>query len=148
MKSSTFWEDVGGSEFGCELVISDNSDCVNNSLSARVTFSSKGFCRNPRGIFLNRVIILLGILRWIFGAFLLEKRTTNPPKHPQQYSNQKLGVSRPNFTLQGSALDTFRNLETVFRDPENPALQNHTWLLYSFGGSTGTQSIGSARAKI
>ena len=40
------------------------------------------------------------------GPFSLEKiGGKNPPKNPQQNSNQNLGVSRPKSTLQESGLD-------------------------------------------
>ena len=66
------------------------------------------FCRNPRGIFLDKVPgeFCGGFLGEFFGAFFLGKnRRKNPPKNPRQTSDQNLGVSRPKSTLQGSALD-------------------------------------------
>ena len=41
------------------------------------------------------------------GTFSLgnKKQKSLPPKNPQLNSNQRLGVSRPNFTLHGSALE-------------------------------------------
>ena len=95
------------------------------------SFSGNGFCRNPRGIFLNKfpgefwrgffqekalkcrnprgifsyefpVEFCGGIFLVDFiGPFSLEtNRKKNPPQHPQQNSNQNLGVSRPKFTLR------------------------------------------------
>ena len=68
--------------------------------------SRKGVCRNPRGIFLNKVPgeFCGGFFGGFFlGAFFLGK---NPkPRNPWQNSNQNLRVSRPKSTLQGSGLD-------------------------------------------
>ena len=73
-------------------------------------FSRKGFCRNPRGIFLNKVLCEFcgGFFGGCFlGLFPWKNRRKKPPKNPRQNSNRNLGVSRPKSTLQGSCLDVF-----------------------------------------
>ena len=68
----------------------------------------KGLCRNPRGIFPNKVPGELcgGFFGGFFRAFFLGKnRGKNPPKNPRQNSNRNLGVSLPKSTLQGSGLE-------------------------------------------
>ena len=70
--------------------------------------SRKGFCRNPRGIFPDKVLgeFCRGFFGGVFRAFFLGKsRSKKSPKNPRQNSNQNLGVSRPKSTLQGSGLD-------------------------------------------
>ena len=57
------------------------------------------------------------IFRGILGAFFLgECRSKNPPKNPQQNSNQNLGALRPKSALQGSDLDTMRGNKTGHRE--------------------------------
>ena len=67
--------------------------------------SRKGFCRNP-GIFLNKVlgrgiffVDFLGLFPWN------KEEEKNPPIKSTANSNQSLGVSWPNSTLQGSGLE-------------------------------------------
>ena len=73
--------------------------------------SRKGFCRNPRGIFPNKVPSEFcgGFFGGFFLAFFLGKnRRKKSPKNPRQNSNRNLGVSRPESTLQESGLDKCR----------------------------------------
>ena len=77
--------------------------------------ANKGFCRNPRGNYLNKVPgefcggFFGGFLAEILGPFSLDKiGGKNPPKTPRQNSNRNLGVSQPKSTLQGSGLDKIR----------------------------------------
>ena len=74
----------------------------------RAELSRKGFCRNPRGIFPNKVPgeFYGGFFGGVFlGPFFFEKiREKNPPKNPRQNSNRNLGVSRPKSTLQESQM--------------------------------------------
>ena len=73
--------------------------------------SRKGFCRNPRGIFLTKLWVNFAgdFLVEFFGPFSLRKtERKNPPKNPQQNSNQNLGLSRRKSTLQGSGLEERR----------------------------------------
>ena len=66
--------------------------------------SRTAFCKNPRGIYLNK--FTCEFCRGFGGPFLLEKTGgKNPPKNLQQYSNQNLAGSRPNSTLKGSELE-------------------------------------------
>ena len=89
-------------------------------------FSRKGFCRNPRGFFPNKVLgeFCRGFFWWILsGLFPWKKRSKkNPPKNPQQNLNRNLGVSRPKSTLQGSCLDNFR----IYGTPPSPGVYNDT----------------------
>ena len=76
---------------------------------SRCQESRKGLCRNPRGIFLNKVpgefcggffgeLIFSGLFPW-------ERRRKKSTKKSRQNSNRNLGGSRPKSTLQGSGLD-------------------------------------------
>ena len=80
-------------------------------------FSRKGFCRNPRGIFPNKVPgeFCGGFFGGFFRAFFLGKiGGKNPPKNPRQNSNRNLGFSQPKSTLQGSGLDIFGEISSAF----------------------------------
>ena len=48
---------------------------------------------------------LQGISWWIFWGLFPWKSRNIPPKNPRQNSNQNLGASQPESTLQGSGLD-------------------------------------------
>ena len=86
---------------------------------AFTTWSRKGLCRNPRGmnLFLGK---FGGIFGWIFRAPFLwkERKHTHTTKNAQHNSNRTLGASRPNFTLQGSGLDTFLLASIILRNLE------------------------------
>ena len=74
--------------------------------------SRKGFCRNPRGIFPNKVLgeFCGRFFGGFFRAFFLgRKGGKNPPKNPRQSSNRNLGVPRPKSTLQGSCLEKLQS---------------------------------------
>ena len=82
------------------------------TIVSQISFPREGFCRNSRGIFLNKVLgqfCRRFFVDFCSGLFPWKKTggKKNPPKNPRQNSHQKLGASRPNSTLQGSGLDSF-----------------------------------------
>ena len=60
--------------------------------------------------------ILRGIFQWIFSGPFPWKQEEKPTQKSTAKSNQKLGVSRPKSTLQGSGLENYPYQETA--DPE------------------------------
>ena len=94
----------------------------------------EGFCRNPRGIFLNKFPgEFCG--RFFGGSFgLLSFGKTGgktPPQNQRQNSNQNLGASWPKSALQGSALDQFLKVTIRCAQPSRPSqrLSEETLLL-------------------
>ena len=75
------------------------------------TLSRNGFCRNPIGIFSEQNF-------WV--------DFPNPPKNPQQNSNQNLGASRPKSTLQGSGLEILQFTWVSESKPE-VKISNVSW---------------------
>ena len=77
--------------------------------SSEIELSRKRFCRNPRGIFPNKVPgeFCGRFFGGFFGACFLGKnrRKKYPPKNPRLNPNRNLGASLPKPTLQESGLD-------------------------------------------
>ena len=84
--------------------------------------SRKGFCRNPRGIFPNKVLgeFCGAFFGGLFGIFPCEHKTggRNPPKNPRRSSNQNCGQ---NPHCKDPAL-TFWRPDNTFR-----TLLRHFW---------------------
>ena len=74
------------------------------------TISREGFCRSPRGLFLNKVLgeFRGGFFCGSFRAFFLWKKNKRKKSTPKSTAKLKSEFgTRPKSTLQGSGLETF-----------------------------------------